>query len=65
MSLQKRFKARYPKANFADFKTEDFFGKPNIFFHNKAGEAGEAKKGQLCLTTTEKISDLVFTSPKR
>ena len=43
MSLQKRFKARYPKANFADFKTEDFFGKPNIFFHNKAGdsEAGD------------------------
>ena len=32
MSLQKRFKSRYPKANFADFKTEDFFGKPNIFF---------------------------------
>ena len=31
MSLQKRFKARYPKANFSDFKT-DFFGKPNIFF---------------------------------
>ena len=45
MSLQKRFKARYPKANFADFKTRDFFGKPNIFFHSeahKAGEAGEA-----------------------
>ena len=43
MSLQKRFKARYPKANFADFKTADFFGKPNIFFHNKAGdsEAGD------------------------
>ena len=38
MSLQKRFKARYPKANFADFKTGDFFGKPNIFFRNKAGE---------------------------
>ena len=38
MSLQKRFKIRYPKANFADFKTEDFFGKPNIFFHNKAGD---------------------------
>ena len=38
MSLQKRFKARYPKANFADFKTENFFGKTNIFFHNKAGE---------------------------
>ena len=38
MSLQKRFKARYPKANFADFKTEDFFGKPNIFFHNKTGD---------------------------
>ena len=38
MSLQKRFKVRYPKANFADFKTEDFFGKPNIFFHNKAGD---------------------------
>ena len=38
MSLQKRFKARYPKANFADFKSEDFFGKPNIFFHNKAGD---------------------------
>ena len=33
MSLQKRFKARYPKANFADFKTGDFFGKPNIFFY--------------------------------
>ena len=32
MSLQKRFKSRYPKANFADFKTKDFFGKPNIFF---------------------------------
>ena len=32
MSLQKRFKARYFKANFADFKTGDFFGKPNIFF---------------------------------
>ena len=38
MSLQKRFKARYPKANFSDFKTEDFFGKPNIFFHSEAGE---------------------------
>ena len=38
MSLQKRFKARYPKANFADFKTGDFFGEPNIFFHNKAGD---------------------------
>ena len=32
MSLQKRFKSRYPKAMFADFKTKDFFGKPNIFF---------------------------------
>ena len=32
MSLQKRFKSKYPKANFADFKTKDFFGKPNIFF---------------------------------
>ena len=41
MSLQKRFKARYPKANFADFKTEDFFGKPNIFFHSEAHKAGE------------------------
>ena len=38
MSLQKRFKARYPKANFADFKSEDFFGKPNIFFHSEAGD---------------------------
>ena len=38
MSLQKRFKARYPKANFSDFKTEDFFGKPNIFFHSEADE---------------------------
>ena len=37
MSLQKRFKTRYPKANFSDFKTEDFFGKPNIFFR----EGGE------------------------
>ena len=64
MSLQKRFKARYPKANFADFKTEDFFGKPNIFFHNKA-TAKPVTKRQLCLTTTEKISDRVFTSQKR
>ena len=38
MSLQKRFKSRYPKANFADFKKKDFFGKPNIFFRNKAGD---------------------------
>ena len=38
MSLQKRFKTRYPKANFSDFKTKDFFGKPNIFFHNEADE---------------------------
>ena len=37
MSLQRRFKSRYPKANFADFKTKDFFGKPNIFFR----EGGE------------------------
>ena len=37
MSLQKRFRSRYPKASFADFKTEDFFGKPNIFFR----EGGE------------------------
>ena len=43
MSLQKRVKARYPKANFADFKTGDFFGKPNIFFHSEVGdsEAGD------------------------
>ena len=40
MSLQKRFKARYPKANFSDFKTEDFFGKPNIFFREGDSEAG-------------------------
>ena len=40
MSLQKRFKARYPKANFADFKTGDFFGKPNIFFQE--GDEGTA-----------------------
>ena len=40
MSLQKRFKSRYPKANFADFKTEDFFGKPNIFFREGDSEAG-------------------------
>ena len=38
MSLQKRFKNRYPKANFSDFKTKDFFGKPNIFFRSKAGD---------------------------
>ena len=41
MSLQKRFKSRYPKANFADFKTGDFFGKPNIFFHSEAHKAGD------------------------
>ena len=58
MSLQKRFKARYPKANFADFKTGNFFGKPNIFFQ-------EGDEGQLCLTTMEKISDLVYASQKR
>ena len=45
MSLQKRFKARYPKVNFADFKTEDFFGKPNIFFHNKAGDSEAGDEG--------------------
>ena len=45
MSLQKRFKDRYPKANFADFKTEDFFGKPNIFFHNKAGDSEAGDEG--------------------
>ena len=38
MSLQKRFKSRYPEANFSDFKTKDFFGKPNIFFRNKADD---------------------------
>ena len=38
MSLQKRFKNRYSKANFADFKTKDFFGKPNIFFRSEAGD---------------------------
>ena len=38
MSLQKQFKNRYPKANFADFKTKDFFGKPNIFFRSEAGD---------------------------
>ena len=41
MSLQKRFKSRYPKANFADFKTKDFFGKTNIFFHSEAHKAGD------------------------
>ena len=41
MSLRKRFKARYPKANFSDFKTEDLFGKPNIFFHSETREADE------------------------
>ena len=60
MSLQKRFKSRYPKANFADFKTKDFFGKPNIFFTTKP-----VTKRQLFLMTTEKISDRVFTSQKR
>ena len=60
MSLQKRFKARYPKANFADFKTEDFFGKPNIFFRREAGDEETA-----VLMTTVKISDRVFTSQKR
>ena len=40
MSLQKRFKSRYPKANFADFKTKDFFGEPNIFFREGDSEAG-------------------------
>ena len=45
MALQKRFKARYPKANFADFKTEDFFGEPNIFFHNKAGDSEAGDEG--------------------
>ena len=58
MSLQKRFKARYLKANFADFKTGDFFGKPNIFFQ-------EGDEGTTVLTMTEKISDRVFTSQKR
>ena len=60
MSLQKRFKARYPKANFADFKTEDFFGKPNIFFHNKAGDGTTVFDDD-----GKKISDRVFSSQKR
>ena len=67
MSLQKRFKSRYPKANFADFKTEDFFGKPNFkteYFFGKPN-FGRAMKRQLFLMTTEKISDRVFTSQKR
>ena len=46
MSLQKRFKARYPKTNFADFKTGDFFGKPNIFFHSEAHKAGDNKASE-------------------
>ena len=58
MSLQKRFKARYPKANFADFKTEDSSGNLIYFFTTKRA------KGQLCLTTMEKISDRVFTSQR-
>ena len=58
MSLQKRFKSRYPKANFADFKTEDFFGQPNIFIR-------EGDEETAVLMTTEKISDRVFTSQKR
>ena len=41
MSLEKRFKTRYPKANFSDFKTKDFFGKPNIFFRSEAHKADE------------------------
>ena len=45
MSLQKRFKTRYPKANFSDFKTKDFFGKPNIFFRSEAHEAGDSEAG--------------------
>ena len=45
MSLQKRFKTRYPKANFSDFKTKDFFGKPNIFFRSEAHKAGDSEAG--------------------
>ena len=45
MSLQKRFKTRYPKANFSDFKTKHFFGKPNIFFRSEAHEAGDSEAG--------------------
>ena len=59
MSLQKRFKARYPKANFADFKQEISSGNRIYFFTAKRA------KGQLCLTTTEKISDRVYASQKR
>ena len=58
MSLQKRFKARYPKANFSDFKTEDFFGKPNIFFR-------EGDEETAVFDDDENISDRVFTSQKR
>ena len=45
MSLQKRFKTRYPKANFSDFKTKDFFGKPNIFFHSESHKADDSEAG--------------------
>ena len=54
MSLQKRFKARYPKANFADSKQKISSGNRIYFFTTKPAT------GQLCLTTTEKISDRVF-----
>ena len=59
MSLQKRFKTRYPKANFSDFKTKDFFGKPNIFFRNKANEETAV------FDDDGKDFSRVFTSQKR
>ena len=30
-NLRKRFRNRYPNANFSKFKTEKFFGKQNMF----------------------------------
>ena len=56
MSLRKRFKARYPKANFSDFKTEDFFGKPNIFFREGDEETA---------VFDDDGKDRVFTSQNR
>lgn len=38
MALLDEFKLRYPKANLSKFKTENFFGKPNVMFQGDDGE---------------------------
>ena len=54
-----------PKQILLISKQEISSGNRIYFFTTKPVKPAKPMKRQLCLTTTEKISDLVFTSPKR